>query len=163
MLTATEFKEQFGLKSDLLTKYKMVYLIVRDLMNIIRCEEILEAKGFTVQRVTNKFLAEGILYSLVYYQGQEVGVIDLQGFPSIYFYKRCRQYAKLLAADPLIIAPIPTIHRILGWHKVTGKLHCLAGGETVCHVLPISVTTAIMEERILTLKLQPLVDHYTQT
>src|ERR1043165_7589643 len=121
-MTAQEFKDTFPVKRDLMAKYGLAYLIVDAIVNINRCEAMLEERGFTVRRVTEHF-DRGLLYSVVLMNGVEVGQIDLQGFPSVEFVKGKRHVAALIEDCDLVIAPIPTIHRILDWHTVKGKMH----------------------------------------
>ena len=53
--------------------------------------------------------------------------------------------------------PIKGVHRILEWHTVKGKMHCLAGGQTVLHCTPTIMTEELIEEWIVKLKIQSLV------
>jgi len=157
-MTAEEFKEKFPLKKKFMDKYQRAYFLVKEVLNINKCEKIVEQYGFTVKRITEHYLSQGILYSEVYFDNKLVATIDLQGFPSIEFHKRKRKFAKMIEADEDVIVPIPTIHRILDWHDVKGKMHCLAGGETVMHVLPVEITEELLIEQIKLLHLEPLIE-----
>jgi hypothetical protein len=76
------------------------------------------------------------------------------------FLKRKRKIVanSKITEDALVIKPIEGIHRILDWHSVKGKMHCLLGGQTVLHLMPAELTDELMQEWITKLELQPLVD-----
>ena len=160
-ISVEEFKKRYSLKIKLIEKYSIVYFLVRDVLNINKCEDIIKEFGFTVKRITKDYKDRGILYSEVFYNEKEVACIDLQGFPTIMFHKRQRKLAKLIINHTDVIAPIPGIHRILEWHSVKNKkLQCLAGGQTIMHILPVELTEEILDDEIKKLKLEPLMKEY---
>ena len=163
-ISVEEFKKRYSLKTELIEKYSIVYLLISDVLNINRCESIVKTFGFSVERITKDYKERGILYSKVFYNEKEVAYIGLQGFPTITFHKRQRKLAKLIVNHTDVISPIPGIHRILEWHSVKDKkLHCLAGGETVIHVLPAELNMEILDSEIKRLKLEPLMKEYGKT
>ncbi len=159
-MKANRFKNLNLLNGLLMKKYTMSYLIVSAIANIVRCEKILTDLGFTVERNTEHFNTIGILFSKVFWNGEEVGSIDIQGFPAIEFNKKKRHLAARLEDSEFVIAPIKGIHRVLDWHTTSGKMHKLAGGQTVMHVEPVWFTEESFQEWVEELKLQPIVDHY---
>ncbi len=101
------------------------------------------------------FMKTGEIFSLILFEGKEVGFIDLQGFPSIQLHKRKRKFAKKFKTD-LLIKPIKGVHRVLDWHTVSGYEHRLAGGQTVLHGTPSVFTKELMDEWIIKLGIQEL-------
>ena len=158
-MTAEQFKEKFSYSSykSLMDKYKLAYFLVSDVIHINKLETLVEKYGFTVERQDKDYLTSHVLWSKVLFEDKIVGHIDLQGFPSIEFHKRKRKLAAIVVKDDMVIAPIEGIHRILDWHTVKGKMHCLVGGETVLHVLPDEMTEEVMTEWIEKLGVQALV------
>ena len=153
-----ESSKLYGLKPDLIKKYGIhAYLLIQNIIDINNAEKLLENSGFTVKRITDKYIKTGLMFSEIYYQDKLVGEIDLQGFPSIMFYKRKRKLVSLIKENDLIMKPIKGVHRILDWHTVKGNMHCLAGGETVLHCIPTIMTEELIEEWIIKLKIQSLV------
>ncbi len=161
-MNAKEFIDKFSHNATLIKKYGFVYDIVNVVLEICRLEKIVEGYGFTTERIQPKEGNWLMLYSKILYNGKEVGRMNVQGFPEIMFYKRKRKLAEIIESDATFIIPIEGIHRILGWHSVKGKKHCLAGGETVLHVLPVVMTDTIMEEWIDKLKIRDLVKTATK-
>ena len=156
-MTKDEFVEKFGIKYDLMEKYNLVYFIVGDLLNINKVETMLEKYGFKCVRQTENYTVNYNLWSKIYFEDIEIGLIDLQGFPSITFYKRKRKFAKLIQKDELILKPIEGVHRILDWHTVEGNLHCLANGESVLYTIPSELTEELIKDHITKLGLQDIV------
>lgn len=162
-MTAEQFKANHSLKPTLVDKYGLAYFVVNDVININNAEELATKYGFTVERQTEDYATRYFLWSKIFFEGKLVGHIDLQGFPSMEFikYKRKIVTNSKITEDAMVIKPIEGIHRILDWHTVKGKMHCLAGGQTVLHLLPADITDEIIQEWINKLELQPLVDEYT--
>ena len=158
-MTAEQFKQKFSYAAykSLMDKYNLAYFLVSDVIHINKLEALVEKYGFAVERQDKDYLTTNVLWSKVLFENKIVGHIDLQGFPSIEFYKRKRKLAALVAKDDMVIAPIEGIHRILDWHTVKNKMHCLAGGETVLHVLPEEMTEEIMVEWVVKLGIQALI------
>lgn len=73
-------------------------------------------------------------------------------------YNRKRKYAEKIKNNTIFIKPIKGCHRILDWHKVRGKLHCLAGGQTILHTIPIEIPDDKIQKFIKEKKLEDLVD-----
>ena len=161
-MTAEQFRDKFSLKAKatLMDKYGLAYFVVNDVININNAEDLATKYGFTVERQTDDYATRYFLWSKIFFEGKLVGHIDLQGFPSMEFLKRKRKLVanSKIAEDALVIKPIQGIHRILDWHSVKGKMHCLAGGQTVLHLMPAELTDELMQEWITKLELQPLVD-----
>lgn len=158
-MTKEEFRNKYGFNFKLADKYGFIYLTIDAIVTINRLEKLVEAAGFTVKRITKYFNINGVLYSEIYYNEKIVGTIDLQGFPSIIFDKGKRKLASLIEENELVIPPIKGVHRILEWHTVKGKRHCLAGGETVLHCLPTEMTEDFIKEQIPILKLEYLLKY----
>lgn len=143
-MTKEEFMtrhEEF--KNRLCEKYgAFLYFLATDILNINYAEKICQIAGFTTERKGEL----GNVYSLLKYNDEVIGSIYLREFPLIELFKRKRKFAKKLQSHPDIIAPIEGIHGVLEWHTVKGKLHCLAGGETVLHLIPLNITNEMMDE-----------------
>ena len=161
-MTAEQFKEKYLCNDDLIKKYQFVYLLINDIININNAEELIIKYGFTVKRVTECFPKDRF-YSEIFSNNKLVGFIDLQGFPHIIFEPRKRKLiiVSKIMNDELIIKPINGIHRILDWHNVKNKMHCLAGGQTILHLAPIVLTEEIIKEYIKRLQLEPLMSYVT--
>jgi hypothetical protein len=159
-MTAEQFKTKFSHKTTLIDKYGLVYFVVNDVININNAEELATKHGFEVERQTDDYTTRYFLWSKIFFEGKLVGHIDLQGFPSMEFLKSKRKIVtnSKIAEDAMVIKPIEGIHRILDWHTVKSKMHCLAGGQTVLHLMPVELTEELMQEWITKLQLQPLVD-----
>jgi hypothetical protein len=65
--------------------------------------------------------------------------------PSVELFKRQGKHATILAQHEDFIAPIKGIDRILGWHTVKGKLHKLAGGQTVLHCKQLEISDEFID------------------
>lgn len=156
-------KEEFialhdAVQKPLIEKYGLFLTFLgTDVLTIGYVEKVCEAKGYTSKRV---HYGGGSIqfYSELYLDGKIVGVISNQGLPCVEFYKRKRKLAVALAEHPDIIAPIVGVHRVLGWHDVKGKLHCLAGGETVLHFKPLNITDEMMETFLIKTNLMGMVE-----
>lgn len=159
-MTAERFKEMFSSRTYLQDKFGLAYYLVSDVININKAEELVTKYGYTVERQTDDYVSRYFLWSKVFYDGKLVGAIDLQGFPSIEFSKRTRKIItnSNITQDDLVIKPIIGIHRILDWHTVKGKMHCLAGGETILHLMPTELTDELIQEWVEKLDLQPIVE-----
>ena len=159
-MTAEQFKSKFSLKPSLIDKYGLAYFIVSDVVNINNAEDLLTKYGFTSERQTEDYVTRNLLWAKVFFEGKYLGVIDLQGFPSIEFEKRKRKLVtnSKITSDNLVINPINGIHRILDWHSVKGKMHCLAGGQTVLHLLPTEMTDELLSEWVDKLGIQSIVE-----
>jgi hypothetical protein len=161
-VTKEEFMKRLdGIQKPLMKKYSaFFYYLASDVYNIGAMEKIVEAQGLTTKR--EHYSDSTQFYSKIFdAQGKQVGHIDNQGLPSIEFYKRLRKkYASLFIDDPQIIIPIEGVHRILGWHTVKGKMHCLAGGQTVLHCLPVEITDKMMTDFLTKSKLIDQVEKF---
>ena len=164
-MTAEDFKSKFGMSKTkaLMDKYGLVYFIVKDVIDINNAEDLAEKYGFTVERQTEDYSTRYFLWTKIFFEGKLVGHIDLQGFPSMEFMKRKRKLVanSKITDDALVIKPINGIHRVLDWHKVKGKMQCLAGGQTVLHLMPTELTDELIQEWIIKLELQPLIDKHS--
>jgi hypothetical protein len=163
-VTKEEFMKRLdGIQKPLMKKYSaFFYYLASDVYNIGAMERIVEAQGLTTKR---EHYSSGFqFYSMIFdTQGKQVGVIDNQGLPSIEFYKRLRKkYATQFIDHPQIIVPIKGVHRILAWHTVKGKMHCLAGGETVLHCLPVAITDEMMTDFLTKTKLIDQVENFKE-
>jgi hypothetical protein len=142
-----EFMKRFDdIKNPLIEKYGLfLYFLAEDVLNISHMEKQCEAVGYRTNRL--KFEHSYSIYSEIFDgSGKLIGVISNQGLPSIEFYKRKRKFAEPLKNHVDVIKPIKGVHRILDWHTVRGKYHCLAGGETVLHFMPLNITDEDMQK-----------------
>lgn len=149
-MTKDEFMTQHEeCKHRLCEKYGgFLYYLATEILNINHVEKICEEAGFTTERKHERVQDQvvGNVYSILKYNGQEIGHIYLRGFPLIELFNRKRKFSKKLQSHPDIIAPIEGVHGVLEWHTVRGKLHCFAGGQTVLHFIPINITNEMMDE-----------------
>lgn len=167
-MTKQEFVDKFcnfnlvkgTIGTSLMDKYGLAYFIIKDVIEINKAETLLEKYGFTVERQIKDYQERNIMWSKVFKDGKEVAYVDLQGFPSIEFHKRKRKILinSQITDDTLVIEPIKGVHRILDWHTVKNKMHCLAGGQTVLYLLPTEITDELLQEWVIKLNLQPIVD-----
>jgi hypothetical protein len=139
-MTKDEFMSYVdGIKNPLYTKYgAFLWYLANDVLTIGYLETICENMGFTTERA--QLPETYTVYSKLLKDGKEIGIISNQGFPTIELYNRCRKYSKLIVKSKETIEPIKGVHRVLEWHTVKGKLHILAGGQTVIHFLPLNIT-----------------------
>lgn len=127
-----------NIQEPIVEKYgSFLYFLINDIVSVRNMETICEKYGFTTERVVEP----RCVYSKLFYNSKLIGCISTnQGSPSIEFNKRCRKYSRMLIGCEEIIEPIEGIHRILEWHDVEGKLHKLAGGQTILHFKPFEIT-----------------------
>lgn len=157
-ITKEEFiARYYKIKNRIVEKYgSVIWFLGSTTLNIVAMENICKNVGFSVERKSMGHT----LYSKIFKGDELIGHIEDQGLPSIELYKRKRKYAKLISKDPNIIPPIMGVHRVLGWHSVKGKNHCLAGGETVLHFNPLEITDEMMEKFITTLNLGDKIENF---
>lgn len=123
--------EQFG---------AYLYFLSNEIITLSTIEERVSSLGYEVERKHSRNCNS--YYTIIKWEGKEIGVIDIQGFPSIEIYKGNRiKHATKFAKLEGTIEPIKGVHRILDWHDVKGKFHILAGGETIIHFLPLDLST----------------------
>lgn len=153
-------KEDFSnrnksIREPLVEKYgSFLYLLANDIFNIKAMEKVCEKNGLVTKRKQKNYS----ISSEVYFDGILAGSITNQGLPTIEFQKGKRKFAKLVAKDENIVAPIQGCHTILESHTVTGKLHCLSGGETLLHYLPVDITDDMMIDFLIEMTLTDKVE-----
>ena len=121
-----------------------LFIVIDNTLNINKMETVVEKMGYVTKRMTE--FGPGRTYSDIFYDGKIIGYIECSPFPSITISRRYRtKHARKIAENENVIAPIKSVHRILQWHDVEGKLHKLAGGETLLHFkhLDISIYEAM--------------------
>jgi hypothetical protein len=132
----------------------MYYFIV-DLFNINYISQLIETnKDYKTVRISSRLSM--VSYDEIYYQDNLIGTVRCMGsFPEVTFYKNYRKHA--LKFKEHAIAPIMGVHRVLEWHEIKSeKLHCLAGGETILHFMPIEINNKKIDSFIKENKLEKL-------
>jgi len=159
-MTKEEFIERFdNMAGHLIDKYSLyLYYLMTEVLNICAMEKLVEGHGLSTKRAA--FPNSTSFYSTIMDGDIVVGCITCQGFPAIEFYKRKRKYAKEISKHLEIIKPIKGVHRILDWHTVRGKYHCLAGGETVLHFLPLEITDEMAIKFLTDIKMIDKIDEF---
>ena len=160
-MTKEEFiKRCDDIKNPLIEKYGyLLYFLADDVFNIGYMEKQCEAVGYKTKRF--QYQHGNSFYSELYDKNDnQIGVISNQGSPSIEFHKRKRKFAEPLKNHKDVIKPIKGIHRILEWHKVRGNYHCLAGGQTVLHFMPVNITDEMMQDFLIKTNLIDFVEKF---
>lgn len=137
-------------------KYGMLmYFILTNVFNVNSISKIVEEKGYRTERI----VLHNTAFDDIYFNNKVIGRIECTGaFPRIMFYKRNRKHARVFMQHA--IEPIEGVHSVLSWHSVKEKkMHCLAGGETVLHFMPITLTDEQIDSFIKEMKIEPLVEH----
>lgn len=139
-----------------------LYMIASDVMNISHMEKQVESLGYTTKR--ERYPGNGyMIYSTILWEGKEIGVIENQGLPSIMVDKRKRaKHARKFVDLDGAIEPIKGVHRVLAWHDTEGKLHKLAGGQTVINFMPVEITREAMIDFLTKTKLIDKVDEFKE-
>lgn len=143
-------------KERISEKYgNFMYYLISNIFNINSISKTIETvSGYKTERV----IVDNIAFDDILYNNKIIGKIECIGsFPNIVFQKGCRYHAKKFIK--YAIEPIIGLHRILEWHDIREKkMHCLAGGQTVLHFLPLDITNEEIDNFIKKLKLEPLVE-----
>lgn len=157
-MTKEEFLDRYNkIKHPIIEKYGFfIWYLAESLFNIRVMEDICINAGFRVERKNVDYM----MYSKVFDGDVLIAHIECQGLPSIELYKGKRKYSKLLSKDLNIIEPIKGVHRILDWHTVKGKNHCLAGGETVLHLNPVEITDEMMMDFVTKVNLLDKIEEF---
>lgn len=129
-----------------------VYFIIYNIFNINNLKEYVESKGYTTKRCVVGMEA----YDEIYFADKNIGYIKCSIFPEIYLNKGCRKHGKTLSEKA--ITPIVDVHRILEWHTVKQKLHCLAGGETVLYFNEVEITDEEIDRFVSVCKLEDVIE-----
>ena len=155
-MTNEDFSDRLkSIRTPLVEKYgSFLYLLANDIFNIKAMEKVCEKNGLVTKRKQKNYS----ISSEIYFDGKLSGSITNQGAPIIEFQKGRRRFAKLVAKDENIVAPIQGCHSILESHTVTGKLHCLSGGETLLHYLPVDITDDMMIDFLIEMNLTDRVE-----
>jgi hypothetical protein len=157
-MTKEEYmKKHDEIRNAIVEKYgDFMYFMIVGLFDIIELEKICEEQGWITKR--KNFTDSYQIYSVIYDGDTVIGHIESIGFPSIEFCKKKRKYAEKIKNNPIFIKPIIGLHRVLDWHTVRGKFHCLAGGQTILHSIPIEISDDKIQDFIIRKNLGDLVE-----
>jgi hypothetical protein len=149
-----EFLKIYYDNNELISKKTSQYFynIIHNIFNINNLREYVESKGYTTKRCTVNMEA----YDEIYFGDKNIGYIKCSIFPEIYLNKGCRRHGKGLSEKA--IAPIVGVHRVLEWHDIKQKLHCLAGGQTVLYFNEVEISDEEIDDFVTVCKLGDIIE-----
>jgi hypothetical protein len=159
-MTSEEFILKYNRwKDPLIKEYgEYLYFLASDVV-IYEIEAKVENLGYKTVRKkihTNTF-------SDILFDGKVIGTIENVGLPTIMVNRGFRtEHARKFSKLDGVIEPIQGVHRILEWHEVEGKLHKLAGGETIINFMPYEISLEYMRKFSVNMKLIDKVEDFKQ-
>lgn len=123
-----------------------LYYLIQSIFNVNHLEELVEEQGYEVKRIKDYW--PHALYSEILFDGKMIGTLHGDVIPNITIDRRQRtRHARpLVNAIDELTTPTKGIHRILEWHEVEGKMHKLAGGETVLYIDPVEISNEEIDD-----------------